>query len=85
MAKWTMGCIATAAITATLLLAAIPAGAQESDQAHRWHISVMGGGIDFEGDEPLDEALLGALALGYDLSPRWTLEGVVPPQLRLAS
>lgn len=77
MAKRTMGCMAAATITATLLLAAMPTGAQESDQAHRWHISVMGGGIDFEGDEPLDDALLGALALGYDLSPRWTVEGVV--------
>lgn len=77
MAKWTMGCMAAATITATLLLAAMPAGAQERDQAHRWHISVMGGGIDFEGDEPLNDAWLGALAIGYDLSPRWTLEGVV--------
>jgi OOP family OmpA-OmpF porin len=69
--------MAATTIMAALLLAAMPAGAQESDQAHRWHISVLGGGIDFEGDEPLDDALLGTLALGYDLSPRWTLEGVV--------
>lgn len=77
MAKRTMGSMATAMITATMLLAAIPSGAREGGQPHDWHISVMGGGVDFEGDEPLDDALLGALALGYDLSPRWTLEGVV--------
>jgi len=77
MAKWMMGCMAAATMTATLLLAAMRASAQESAQAHRWHISALGGGIDFEGDEPLDDALLGALALGYDLTPRWTLEGVV--------
>ncbi len=84
MAQGTIGCMAAATITATLFLTAMPAGAQEGDQAHRWHISVMGGGIDFEGDEPLDDALLGALTLGYDLSPRWTLVGVVEfcPELK---
>lgn len=77
MAKRMMALMATMTVSATLLLAAVPASAQENNQAHRWHISVMGGGIDFEGDEPLDDALLGALALGYDISPRWTLEGVL--------
>lgn len=77
MTKRTMEGMAVMTLTATLLLAALPAGAQVTDQSHRWHVSVLGGGIDFEGDEPVDDSVLGALALGYDLSSRWTLEGVV--------
>jgi outer membrane protein OmpA-like peptidoglycan-associated protein len=67
----------TMAIGAAALLAVLPVNAADPGVPYLWHISVMGGGIDYEGDEPLDDALLGALGIGYNLSSSWTLEGVV--------
>jgi outer membrane protein OmpA-like peptidoglycan-associated protein len=64
-------------ICAAALLAVVPVKAADSGVPYLWHLSVMGGGIDFEGDEPLEDALLGALGIGYNPSPRWTLEGLV--------
>jgi outer membrane protein OmpA-like peptidoglycan-associated protein len=39
-----------------------------------WSVSAGAGYIDFEGDEVVTDSLYITLKLGYDFSPRWTLE-----------
>lgn len=48
-----------------------------------WYVSLNGGMIRYEGDEAVENGFVGSLRLGYDYSPRWTLEGVASfaPQL----
>ena len=77
MTERTIKRMAAIAIGAAALLAVLPVNAADTGAPYLWQISVMGGGIDYEGDEPLDDALLGALGIGYNLSSSWTLEGVV--------
>lgn len=48
-----------------------------------WRASVNFGGIVFEGDEPVEDGFVGALRIGYDYSPRWTIEGVLSYAPRL--
>ncbi len=59
-------------------------GGAESGNTGRWHIGVAGGYVDLEGDEPLKDGAVGALSVGYGLSRRWTIEGVleVCPELK---
>ncbi|MEI6809897.1 MAG: OmpA family protein [bacterium] len=49
----------------------------------QWHFSIMAGSLDYEGEEAVQDTAVLSFAAGYDLSPRWTIEGVVlvPSQL----
>lgn len=40
-----------------------------------WNVSVGAGYLNFEGDEVVKDAPFLNVKLGYDLSPRWTVEG----------
>ncbi len=66
-----------AAAIAVLILAHYPLGISAGESTEAWRISILGGGIHFEGDEPVTDAALGAIGIGYDVSPRWTLEGLL--------
>jgi outer membrane protein OmpA-like peptidoglycan-associated protein len=48
--------------------------AEEMGESDPWSISVMGGVIDYEGDEAVDSADLFSLLLSYDLNDRVRLE-----------
>jgi len=84
MTRRMTGQVVAATMTAALLAGIFPARAGEDTMDARWRISVMGGWLDYEGDEPVKDTALGALAIGVDLSPRWTLEGVLEycPELK---
>ncbi len=74
-----------ATLSVAILLLAVHARAQETNGgAYRWRVSAMGGQISYEGDEAVRDAALGAVLIGYALSPRWTLEGVIEstPELK---
>ena len=59
------------------MLTSFQVRAEEAGQENHWFISMMGGYIYFENDEAVRDAALSTLGVGYDLSPRWTLESVV--------
>lgn len=88
MTECTIQRVAAMALTTVLLFPVSPIQAQdaarEGDAAPRWRVSAMGGWIDFETDEAVKDGALGALSVGYDFSPRWTLEGTVEvcPELK---
>ncbi len=77
MKKQNIRSMTVLAAAAMLLPATLPTRAGADALPPRWRISAMGGGIVYEGDEPVRNAALGTLGVGYDLSPRWTLEGVL--------
>lgn len=77
MTKRSVGRIVTVSISAILLLAGVPSAVLGAADRAPWTISAMGGWLDVEGDEPVSDAGLYSLGIGYDLSPRWTLEGIV--------
>lgn len=88
MIKRTMKRIATMTLAAGFLFPVFRVEAQDAAQQEetvdRWSISVMGGWLDFETDEFVKDGAVGALSIGYDFSPHWTLEGVVEvcPELK---
>lgn len=52
------------------------AGVQEEPPIEApWYLSFGLGGIGYEGDEELEDGLMGVLRLGYDYSDWWTFEG----------
>ncbi len=61
----------------TLILMAFHAAHAENNLFERapWSASFGLGGILYEGDEVVKNAPFLSLQLGYDLSPRWTVEG----------
>lgn len=77
--------LAIAAVLALgLVNAARFAAAQTDEQVETqppepppWHASLNLGAITFERDEAVKDGFAGGLRLGYDLSPRWTVEGVL--------
>ncbi len=60
-----------------IVLTPLLAGAVEEGFEHRVNVSLTGGAINYEGDEPVRDSHLFALHLGVDCSERWTLEGVL--------
>lgn len=50
-----------------------------------WSASAGLGYADFEGDEVVEDSLYLGLKLGYDIDPRWTLEGVLGIMPHLAN
>lgn len=40
-----------------------------------WHVSVMGGRLDFEGDEAVADSFAPSITVGYDVTNAWTIEG----------
>ena len=61
---------------------AVSARAEEAD-THPWYVSLSGGVIDFEGDDPVGDSGLVAVRLGHDYSEAWSFEGALEyaPQL----
>ena len=59
-----------------LMAARMVNGQEEPGEIPPWYISLNAGAIRFEGDEAVEDGFCGSLRLGYDYSPRWTLEGV---------
>ena len=60
-----------------LMAARMVNGQEEPEEMPPWYISLNAGAIRFEGDEAVEDGFCGSLRLGYDYSPRWTVEGVV--------
>jgi outer membrane protein OmpA-like peptidoglycan-associated protein len=67
----------TFTLLAAVLILATPALTEEEGYENRLHVSVSGGYLDYEGDEPLDDAVLVNLQVGYDLLDHVTLEGTL--------
>ncbi len=63
-------------ITCSAFAADEEASEKEKD-SYPWHLGFSVGMSHFEGDEELKGGPYGALRLGYDLSERWTLEGIM--------
>lgn len=69
-------------LAVALALGAVPAFA-ETDifEEAPWTLSLGGGYVGREGDEPVKDSPFLSLKLGYDVSPRWTFEwdlGIMP-------
>lgn len=60
-------------VVLALMMSLVHADEQGAEQ--RLHVSVSGGFLDYEGDEPLDDAVLVLLQVGYDVWEHVTLEG----------
>lgn len=71
------------ALVAGMLVAGAAAQAQEVPIEARWYVSAGLGAIGYEGDEELEDGLLGTFRLGYEYSEWWSFEGglSVAPQL----
>jgi len=50
-------------------------GANEGESP--WHISIMAGRLDFEGNEAVYDTFLPSIHLGYDVTEKWTAEGIL--------
>ena len=74
--------VVAAATAAVLLLPAVGWG-QEVPIEAKWYISAGLGGLSYEGDEELEDGLLGTIRLGYEYSEWWSFEGglSIAPQL----
>ncbi len=49
----------------------------EESYEHIVNVSLTGGGVDFEGDEAVDDSYAVSLHVGLDYTERWTLEAVL--------
>ncbi|NCC53787.1 MAG: hypothetical protein EOM20_21635, partial [Spartobacteria bacterium] len=70
------GWIGFVLLTVCMAVCAGSAARAEGDLFERapWSLSLGGGAILYEGDEEVENGGFLQLKLGYDLSPRWTLE-----------
>jgi len=75
MHDWRRAAVA-GCLTAVLGVAAAGA-AEERGYEYVWNVSAGGGVIKFEGDEELEDGLLGVLRVGVDCSEQWTVEAVL--------
>ncbi len=65
-------------VAALVLAAALPGSAAPADAPppSPWSIAVAGGLLDSEGDEPIENAPMEAVRLGYSRDENWSIEGV---------
>lgn len=76
---------AVVALVAGIVLQSVNiVNAQELPIEARWYVSAGLGTIGYEGDEELEDGLLGTFRLGYEYSEWWSFEGSlsVAPQLK---
>lgn len=66
--------VVVGAMAAVLLLPAVGRG-QEVPIEARWYVSAGLGAVSFEGDEELQNGVLGTIRLGYEYSEWWSFEG----------
>ena len=73
---------AVVAMSSLLVLPEASLG-QEVPIEAKWYVSAGLGALSYEGDEELDDGLLGTLRLGYEYSEWWSFEGglSIAPQL----
>lgn len=71
-----VACLAAATAALTLTVKAEQKLEQPEEPNAPWYLSLNGGMIAYEGDEALKSGFVGSLRLGYDYSPRWSIEGV---------
>lgn len=66
-------------IVLTLGLGAFPGAlaAEEGSDGSPWHVGLSAGWRDYEGDEAVKDAFVPSVLVGYDLSDRWTVEGIL--------
>jgi len=73
-------------VLAVTVIGAVPATSfakmEPSEEAH-WYFSVGAGLMDKEGDEAVNDGVIGTFRAGYDLTDTWSLEGMfyVAPKL----
>ena len=70
--------VAMLALTVTFLALSNGAYAERAPGTeHPWNFGASLGWKDYEGDEPVDDSIYGALHVGYDYTPTWTFEGTL--------
>ncbi|OQA27612.1 MAG: Outer membrane porin F precursor [Verrucomicrobia bacterium ADurb.Bin345] len=65
-----------ALVVMAMVLGVLPAFADENlFEEAPWNLSLGVGYVGREGDEPVKDSPMLSIKMGYDLSPRWTVEG----------